>query len=362
MRRADAFAVVRRQGGTPREGVRKNTDILIVGELGWPLLADGRLSNSLMQAKTYAIPVVPERRFLEWIGQVVPDEQVKTYTAEQIASLSKLPADTVEQIVLLGLIAASEGKFGFADLAAARQVADLLGKGVALTVITKSMHDIRRWFPEVSLARVRLQADADRLLVAQPEGRTDRTGQFEMPVESADNDPDAVFAAARAAEDAGDRRAAEGLYRRVMKLDRGDAAAAFNLGNLLRDEQRVVEAESAFRAAIRADPACAEAFYNLADLLDEQGRLADAIDALRKAVDADPDYADAVFNLALFLQRGENHSGAAGWWKRYLELDATSPWASRAKRALKFCEIHAASAPSSNAPDAATARRPTKEA
>jgi tetratricopeptide (TPR) repeat protein len=209
------------------------------------------------------------------------------------------------------------------------------------------MHDIRRWFPEVSLARVRLEPDADRLLVAQRDGRTDRTGQFELPVGGVageDDNADAIFAAARAAEDAGDRRTAENLYRRVMKLDRADPAAAFNLGNLLRAEERLVEAEAAFRAATKADPGCAEAFYNLADLLDEQARLADAIACLRSAALADPNYADAIFNLALFLQRGENHAEAATWWKRYLKLDPHSAWAARAKRALKYCEIQTAAA------------------
>ncbi|MGB8901912.1 MAG: BRCT domain-containing protein [Methylocella sp.] len=46
MRRADAFALVRTHGGKPREGVTKRTDVLIVGEFGWPLLDDGRPSNS----------------------------------------------------------------------------------------------------------------------------------------------------------------------------------------------------------------------------------------------------------------------------------------------------------------------------
>jgi BRCT domain type II-containing protein len=36
MRRADAFALVRTHGGKPREGVTKRTDVLIVGEFGWP--------------------------------------------------------------------------------------------------------------------------------------------------------------------------------------------------------------------------------------------------------------------------------------------------------------------------------------
>ncbi len=75
MRRADAFEIVRKHGGKPREGVTKQTDILIVGQLGWPLLDDGRPSNSLAQAKTYRIPVASERQFLAWVGRNAPEEQ-----------------------------------------------------------------------------------------------------------------------------------------------------------------------------------------------------------------------------------------------------------------------------------------------
>ncbi len=89
MKRADAFALVRKHGGKPREGVTRQTDVLIVGELGWPLLDDGRPSNSLAQAKSYEIPIASERQFLEWVGQNPPAEQAKTYTADQLAKLEQ---------------------------------------------------------------------------------------------------------------------------------------------------------------------------------------------------------------------------------------------------------------------------------
>ena len=74
MKRADAFALVRRYGGKPREGVTRQTTVLIVGELGWPLLDDGRPSNSLAQARTYKIPIASENRFLEWLGRSAPQD------------------------------------------------------------------------------------------------------------------------------------------------------------------------------------------------------------------------------------------------------------------------------------------------
>src|SRR5262245_57085609 len=38
MTRAEAFEVVRSHGGTPSESVTRQTNVLVVGELGWPLL------------------------------------------------------------------------------------------------------------------------------------------------------------------------------------------------------------------------------------------------------------------------------------------------------------------------------------
>src|SRR6266566_7868381 len=100
MTRAQAFEVVRSHGGTPSQTVTRQTNVLVVGELGWPLLEDGRPSNKLTRAASYGIPVVSERRFLEWIGKAVPDLN-RTYSAGQIATLSKLSHGTVEELAAL---------------------------------------------------------------------------------------------------------------------------------------------------------------------------------------------------------------------------------------------------------------------
>ena len=77
MTRAEAFEVVRQHGGTPSQTVTKRTKLLIVGELGWPLLDDGRPSNKLARARSYSVPVVSERRFLEWTGKFIPNNATK---------------------------------------------------------------------------------------------------------------------------------------------------------------------------------------------------------------------------------------------------------------------------------------------
>jgi tetratricopeptide (TPR) repeat protein len=150
-----------------------------------------------------------------------------------------------------------------------------------------------------------------------------------------------LFEEAQAAEDTGDAEAAQRLYRRVMRIDPSDPAAAFNLGNLLRSTGQKVEAEAAYRAATRADPRFAEAWYNLADLL-EPDDPDKAIASLERAVEADPDYADAIFNLGLLHHRGGHLVDAMVYWRRYLALDNESSWAVRARRALKFCEMQIA--------------------
>jgi tetratricopeptide (TPR) repeat protein len=343
MKRDEAFALVRQRGGAPRRGVTKQTGVLIVGEFGWPLLDNGRPSNSLAQAQSYGVPIASERQFLEWIGKAVPDQQAKTYTADQLASLSKVAKEVVDQLAMFGLIECRDGLYGFRDLTAARQIAGLLAAGVTMSLITRSLHDIRRWLPEAHLSNLRLFPEScDNILIEQMKGRTDKTGQFVLPIAEPQDSPDTLFEQAQLAEEAKEVVAAERLYRRVMQIDPADPAAPFNLGNLLRSEGRIVEAEAAYRAAVNADPGFADAWYNLADVFDDQGRAKDALACLESAVKANPEYADAMFNLALFLQRLERHGDALAWWRRYLELDKVSPWAARARRALKFCEMEVA--------------------
>ena len=142
MSRAEAFEVVRQHGGTPSQSVTKRTNLLIVGELGWPLLDDGRPSNKLARATSHNIPVVSERRFLEWIGKAVPDEVQKTYSEEQLTALSKLPPETIQELVQFGLLDERGGRFGFRDLASApsdRQTVD--GRGSTIRDRSRGKRD-----------------------------------------------------------------------------------------------------------------------------------------------------------------------------------------------------------------------------
>lgn len=340
MRRAGAFEIVHRIGGRPRRGVTKTTDVLIIGQLGWPLLDDGRPSNSLKRARKYRVPIASEPEFLRAAGIVEPEEGTKCYSQDQIVSLAKLPATTIEQLVTFGLLNPAKGHFSFRDLAAARQLAGLFSKGVKLSTITHSLHEIHKWLPRTGLAALRLvPASADALILSQFEGKMDTRGQYLLPLEEPTPDADLLFERAESAEEAGDLVMAERLYRQAARADPKDATALFNLGNVLKSLRRPIEAESSFRAAIKLDPQFAEVWFNLADLLDEADRTDEAIDCLSHALKVDSDYADAVFNLGLLKLKQERYKDAAKYWRRYLDLDPNSPWGEKARRALKLCEI-----------------------
>ncbi|MFL6799041.1 MAG: tetratricopeptide repeat protein [Xanthobacteraceae bacterium] len=343
MRREEAFSLVRSHGRTPSRGLTKKTDALVVGALGWPLLGTGGPSKSLALAKSYGVSIVSERQFLEWAGLAPQDDELRTYTAGQIAALVRLPLDVIEQLSAFGLLDCRGERYRFRDLTAARQLAELLTNGVALSTITRSLHEIRKWLPDAELSKLRLfPASSDALLVEQLRGVTDKRGQFVLPVLEVRESPDELFEQAQAAEALDDGATAERLYRKVMRVDPSDATAAFNLGNLLRRKGQKLEAEMAYRAALGADGHFAEAWYNLADLLDDQGQPDKAMECLEQALVAEPGYADALFNLALLHQRKDHLAQAAESWRAYLALDQASEWASRARRALKFCEMQLA--------------------
>src|SRR5207237_9127226 len=101
-------------------------------------------SKNLNLAKSYNVEIASERRFLEWLGKSIPDDQLRSYGLEQIAALSGLPSEVVEALTAFGLLDARDQLYRFRDLSVARQIAELLAAGVALSAITTSIREIRK--------------------------------------------------------------------------------------------------------------------------------------------------------------------------------------------------------------------------
>jgi hypothetical protein len=74
-----------------------------------------------------------------WKGYLKPLVSCPIALYPAASSSSKLPTDVVGQLSMFGLIEVRNGRYGFRDLAAARQAAQLLGSGIGLSVITKGL-------------------------------------------------------------------------------------------------------------------------------------------------------------------------------------------------------------------------------
>ena len=136
----------------------------------------------------------------------------------------------IKELAQFGLLDERGGRFGFRDLAGARQIAKLLSDGVRLSEIIRGVSEVRKWLLEVGLANVRFHpGPLNSLEVEQLGGRTDKRGQFVFAVEDSRHNPDDLFEQAQAAEEAGNIAEAERIYRLLMKSDPTYASAPFNL-------------------------------------------------------------------------------------------------------------------------------------
>lgn len=110
---------------------------------------------------------------------------------------------------------------------------------------------------------------------------------------------------------------AEECLKVARQVNPDDAAAPFNLGLLLAEQQRVSEAEEALRAALHADPRFAPAAYNLAVLLAERAP-GEALAWIRKAADLRPEEPRYRFTLAFYQERNGQRADAVATLERLL--------------------------------------------
>ena len=125
------------------------------------------------------------------------------------------------------------------------------------------------------------------------------------------------------------------VYRRLLELESGHAAAHINLGTLYYNHQDYQAAESHYRAAVEIDPRYALAYFDLGNVLDETGRVAEAIQSYKTALQLAPTYADAHYNLALAYEKTRQPRSALKHWQAYVKLDTTGPWSVHARNQIQ---------------------------
>ncbi|HEX2223738.1 MAG TPA: tetratricopeptide repeat protein [Thermoanaerobaculia bacterium] len=141
----------------------------------------------------------------------------------------------------------------------------------------------------------------------------DAEGWFERGEELEENDADGALAA----------------YGKALELDPGHADAHLNAGRLLHEKGDLLGAESHYRRAreVEAEGSfsgtaviAATAAYNLGVVLQDLERLEEAAESYEAALAADPDLADAHYNLAGVYEALGNPRAAFRHLKAYRKL------------------------------------------
>jgi tetratricopeptide (TPR) repeat protein len=106
---------------------------------------------------------------------------------------------------------------------------------------------------------------------------------------------------ARTLDQAGDRLAARGAWRAILKVVPNSAEAAARLGRMAWEDGDRAAAASLLESAVAGD-APAAVWFDLGLVRQDLRDYAGAATAYRKAIDLKPDYAEAVLNLGVVLQ------------------------------------------------------------
>ena len=136
---------------------------------------------------------------------------------------------------------------------------------------------------------------------------------------------------AAAADNAGE----EAALRTVLDAVPDDPAANINYGNRMYNRRRFQEALACYNTAVGSATTNMVALFNRGNALEELGFFAEAIADWTAAVALEPDCGDAHYNLARALSRDGRRREGLRHWTKYLTLDRTSAWASRARQERK---------------------------
>ena len=181
------------------------------------------------------------------------------YSVRDVAEILELQEARLRYWAQTGFVGPSVRQKGrafytFQDLLGVKVAKELLGGGLPMQRVRRSLDALRAQLPEVDrpLSQLRIVCDGDDLAVIGADvayrpstGQTVMSfavGAFEERVaevvplqplaEELPTSAYAAFQAGLAADDAGDGARAERLYRRAVELDESLAAAWTNLGNL----------------------------------------------------------------------------------------------------------------------------------
>jgi len=358
MTRSDAAALVRKHGGTCDSTVNRRTTLLVVGQEGWPLRADGRLSRKLVVAKRLQdqgrpILVITEEEWLQCLGAIDCYDGIhRQFTIVQLGQLLKVSRQRLHAWIRAGLVKpvrTIQGVqyFDYEQLANVRTVWKLTQSGVGLGRIKKSLTRLARWLPNLDKRNslLSLFEQGGQILISLDEGLADPSGQLQF--DFGEDEPAVTQQSAKeltaaewkdrgwALEAEGENEQAAHAYRQALYFGGADAEVCLNLSNVLYSMGQLAPAAERLWQAVELDHKFVEAWNNLGSVLCELDQNDEAIKAFRRAVELNPDYAAAHYNLADALQLTGQFMDARHHWKEFLRLEPLGEWAAYARRCLQ---------------------------
>lgn len=337
MTHADFAELLVARGGEFVSLPNRGTSVLVIGQEGVPLGADGRQTVSLARARKlrsfgYDIELLAEEEFYGRLELAAPQTAIhRRCTINQLSRLLSLPGRKLRSWMRAGLIEPVEvvhrlAYFDFGQVASAKSLCELTAAGVQPQKIRESLEQLRNWLPNVDapLSQLSLIENDGRLLVRLEDDRlVEPSGQLHFDFAAGDfgagsaDEPEIVafgrsveawFEEALECEDRGRPLEAVSAYREALRLEPHDPVLHFNLGNALFAVKEPEAAAEHFRQAIGYDPCYAEAWNNLGNVLDALEDFKAAVVAYERALQLVPSYADAHYNLAQTLVKlGRDH-------------------------------------------------------
>ncbi|QDU31884.1 Tetratricopeptide repeat protein [Anatilimnocola aggregata] len=294
-----------------------------------------------------------------------PDITCRLYTSAMLAELASVDVWRVRNWHRRGWLRASEQQhrvsyFEFAEVAVARQLAQLHRAGASPRQIQEQLAGLERAAPNVSrpIAELGIVLDGRKILLRRDADLIEPSGQkrFEFESDRADDEapqtilsPAQFLAAGNAnstpasallawsleLDEEGDLVGAMEMLRAALAANGPSAEWSFQLAEMLYRQGDLPAARERYYVAIELDEDFVEARANLGCVLAELGQRELAVAALEGAIMHHPGYADAHYHLARLLDETGDGSQAETHWQRFVELAPDSPWAEEALQRLE---------------------------
>jgi tetratricopeptide (TPR) repeat protein len=372
MTHRQAMDLAEKHGGQASQHFTQQTTLLIVGEEGWPLEEDGRVSVKLEQArqrhdKGEPVRILSESEWLVLLN-VQPERQNQLYTPAMLCQLLKISVHQIRRWERAGLIKPAKkvfrlSYFDFQEVTGARRLYELAKSGVPVEEIAAGLERLRTILPNIDrpLAQLDVLVRGHHLVYRDAIGLIEpasgqRVFDFDPTPEvvdhpatiplhpPADPAPQPVshkdwkaldwFREGAQLADENEVDAAVEAFRLAVIEEPSNPAFHFSLADVLYRQGRPEAAIERYYMTVELDHNFLEAWTQLGCLLDETGQVRAANDAFRVALDLHPEYPDAHYHLAELLERTNQREEAAEHWRAYLKYDQRGPWADFARQKL----------------------------